>query len=185
MVRSMAGHGCRITSNPPWVAGTGLPCRSTTSTTTPGSGFVAEPGLVAIAPGKGEITRTTASAQQYEAELQAMIDGLHNYPCIVMWVVFNEGWGQYESQALAKWVKAIDESRLVNANSGWLDMNVGDLFDIHTYQPEPLEPEHKSNRAIVIGEFHAERFCKEASRRQRSAARPSRGPGGLAPAPSG
>jgi hypothetical protein len=67
--------------------------------------------------------------------------------------VFNEGWGQYESAAMSQWVKAIDGSRLVNADSGWLDMNVGEMFDIHTYQEVPLTPEQKANRAIVLGEY--------------------------------
>ena len=52
-----------------------------------------------------------------------MIGRLYNAPSIIMWVVNNEGWGQYESKALAQWVKAIDPSRLTNSNSGWLDRN--------------------------------------------------------------
>src|SRR5207248_3691494 len=55
MVRNMLGHGLRITSRPPALAGTVLPWLSTTSAITPGSGRVALPGLVGIAPGSGEI----------------------------------------------------------------------------------------------------------------------------------
>src|SRR6516162_7164903 len=51
----MAGQGLRMTSRPPWFGGTGLPCLSTISGTTPGNGRVAEPGLVGIAPGSGVI----------------------------------------------------------------------------------------------------------------------------------
>src|SRR6516225_6204624 len=51
----MAGHGFLITNRPPWFRGTGLPCLSTISATTPGNGRVAEPGLVGIAPGSGVI----------------------------------------------------------------------------------------------------------------------------------
>src|SRR5580700_11061763 len=51
----MAGHGCLMTSKPPAFAGTGLPCLSTTSAMTPGSGLVQEPGFVGVAPGIGEI----------------------------------------------------------------------------------------------------------------------------------
>src|ERR1700733_16279413 len=51
----MEGHGCLITRNPPEPGGTLLPSRSTTSAITPGNGRVAEPGLVEIAPGSGEI----------------------------------------------------------------------------------------------------------------------------------
>jgi beta-galactosidase/beta-glucuronidase len=101
----------------------------------------------------GEPPRLSISREQHELELRRMLGRLHNFPSIVMWVVNNEGWGQYESKALAQWVKAIDGSRLVNSNSGWLDMNLGDLFDIHTYQPEPLQPESKPDRAVVLGEY--------------------------------
>lgn len=102
---------------------------------------------------EGEPFRLSASREQHELELRRMMGRLHNAPSIVIWVVFNEGWGQYESNAMANWVKAIDPSRLVNADSGWLDMNAGDLFDIHTYQETPLQPEQKKDRAIVVGEY--------------------------------
>jgi beta-galactosidase/beta-glucuronidase len=102
---------------------------------------------------EGEPIRRSASQEQHELELRRMLDSLHNAPSIVVWLIHNEGWGQYESKALAQWVKAIDGSRLVNADSGWKDMNVGDLFDIHTYEPVPREPDSRSDRAIVIGEY--------------------------------
>jgi beta-galactosidase/beta-glucuronidase len=101
----------------------------------------------------GEPVRLSTSREQNELELRRMMGRLHNFPSIIMWVVNNEGWGQYESKALAQWTKAIDGSRLVNANSGWLDMNVGELFDIHTYEPEPAQPKQKADRAIVLGEY--------------------------------
>jgi len=104
-------------------------------------------------PDAGEPIRLSVSREQHELELRRMIGRLYNAPSVIMWVIHNEGWGQYESPALARWVKAIDPSRLVNADSGWLDMNVGDLFDIHTYQPEPLKPDSKPDRAIVLGEY--------------------------------
>ena len=102
---------------------------------------------------QGEPMRLATSREQHELELRRMLGRLHNAPSIVTWVIHNEGWGQYESSALAQWVKAIDGSRLVNANSGWLDMNVGDLFDVHTYQPVPHQPAPKPDRAIVLGEY--------------------------------
>jgi beta-galactosidase/beta-glucuronidase len=104
-------------------------------------------------PDQGEPERLSVSREQHELELRRMLGRLHNAPSIVMWVVFNEGWGQYESKAMAQWVKAIDGSRLVNANSGWLDMNAGDLYDVHTYQETPLTPQQKADRAVVLGEY--------------------------------
>src|SRR5262249_24514691 len=108
-----------------------------------------------VAPGKGEITRSAESARQYERELRRMIDGLHNHPSIIMWVIFNEGWGQFDTKKLTAWTKSHDPSRLVNCASGWNDMGVGDVHDFHVY-PGPgtakqFQPEAK--RAVVLGEF--------------------------------
>src|SRR5215472_13189929 len=55
MVRAIAGQGLRSTSSPPEPFGTDSPARVTTSGKTPGRGSVADPGLVAMAPGSGEI----------------------------------------------------------------------------------------------------------------------------------
>ncbi|MHC4216302.1 MAG: glycoside hydrolase family 2 protein, partial [Planctomycetota bacterium] len=55
--------------------------------------------------------RTPESAMQFETELKAMIDGLANHPSIIAWVVFNEGWGQYDTGRLTQWVKLYDSTR--------------------------------------------------------------------------
>ena len=90
-----------------------------------------------------------------QAELSQMIGDLRAFPSIVTWVVNNEGWGQYDSATLARFVKGMDPSRLVNADSGWLDVapGVSDMFDIHTYEDVPKVPTRQAERAIVIGEY--------------------------------
>src|SRR5437867_11933159 len=52
-----------------------------------------------------DIKRTEESARQFDLELKRLIDGRGNHPCIVMWVVFNEGWGQFDTARVAAWVK--------------------------------------------------------------------------------
>jgi hypothetical protein len=69
-----------------------------------------------------------------------------------MWVPFNEGWGQYDTARITDWVKKYDPSRLVNNASGWTDMKVGDVNDIHRY-PGPGVPKAETERAVVLGEF--------------------------------
>ncbi len=101
----------------------------------------------------GEPVRLSTSREQHELELRRMIDHLHNHPSIVMWVIHNEGWGQYESASLSRWVKSIDPSRWVNGVTGWLDRNTSDVYDIHTYHEVPLAPANQADRAIVIGEY--------------------------------
>lgn len=106
------------------------------------------------APGdQSEPLRRSKGKEQFELELRRMMNRLHNHPSIVTWVVHNEGWGQYDNERLANWVKALDPSRLVNAASGWNDRGAGDFYDIHTYQEEPKAADPKTDRVIVIGEF--------------------------------
>ncbi len=89
---------------------------------------------------------------QFERELEAVVRSLYNHPSIIMWVPFNEGWGQYDSARITSWLKSIDSSRLVNHASGWTDEGVSDVCDIHSY-PDPVSPEPEPNRAAVLGEF--------------------------------
>lgn len=92
------------------------------------------------------------SSRQFEAELKSLIDGRRNHPSIVMWVPFNEGWGQYDTERITKWVKDYDPTRLVNNASGWTDRHAGDVHDIHAY-PGPSAPAVEDKRAGVLGEF--------------------------------
>jgi len=105
-----------------------------------------------ISPKDPDLKRTPESAAIFEKELAAMIDTHYNSPCIVTWVLFNEGWGQYDTTRLAKWVKERDPSRLLDATTGWSDRGVGDMHDIHEY-PGPASPAPEPQRAAVLGEF--------------------------------
>ena len=105
-----------------------------------------------IAPGQGEGTRSPATVENFEHELKAIIDALRNSPSIVMWVPFNEGWGQFDTVRIAKLVKDYDPTRLVNCASGWNDFPAGDVHDIHVY-PGPASPNPEEHRAAVLGEF--------------------------------
>jgi hypothetical protein len=95
---------------------------------------------------------TKDAKRQFEAELRRMIAGRENHPSIILWVVFNEGWGQYDTERLAQWVKSLDPSRLVNNASGWTDKKAGDVIDMHNY-PGPGSPPVEASRAAVLGEF--------------------------------
>jgi hypothetical protein len=100
----------------------------------------------------GDAHKTDESKKNYRKELRAMIDALRNHPSIVIWVPFNEGWGQHDTEEVAAWVKKYDKSRPVNEASGWNDKGSGDVSDMHAYPgPGMREPEDK--RVGVLGEF--------------------------------
>jgi hypothetical protein len=105
-----------------------------------------------ISPTQPDIKRTAESAKEFETELKALIDTHYNHPSIVMWVVFNEGWGQYDTPRVTKLAKEWDPTRLANNASGWSDRKTGDVNDMHRY-PGPGSPPPEDQRAAVLGEF--------------------------------
>lgn len=105
-----------------------------------------------IGPSDPDIERSESSAKQFKTELTRMIYTKFNHPSIIMWVPFNEGWGQFNTSAIVDLIKKSDPSRLVDNASGWTDRGVGDVFDVHHY-PEPVLPKRQKDRALVLGEF--------------------------------
>ncbi|MFF0115644.1 PA14 domain-containing protein [Streptomyces prasinus] len=97
-----------------------------------------------------------SSRARYEREMKQMIDEHVSSPSVVMWVTFNEGWGQYDVGRVAGQAKAWDPSRLVNNQSGLnlgADGDAGDLMDEHGYPSPALPPRPDGRRALVTGEY--------------------------------
>ena len=86
---------------------------------------------------------------------------LREHPCVVGWVLFNEGWGQFDAREAADAVRGLDPTRPIDATSGWYDRRCGDFFSVHNYF-RPLavwrDPARglrgtRPGRAFVISEF--------------------------------
>jgi beta-galactosidase/beta-glucuronidase len=94
-----------------------------------------------------------ASRQDYRMELKSLVDHLYNFTSIGMWVPFNEGWGQFDANEIADWLKNYDPSRTVDHASGWFDQGGGDCKSLHVYFKKiPItKPEEK--RSAVVSEF--------------------------------
>jgi beta-galactosidase/beta-glucuronidase len=90
--------------------------------------------------------------QHYRDELQAMVDALYNAACIGMWVPFNEGWGQFEANDTAAWLKEYDPTRPVDHASGWFDQGGPDFKSLHIYGKK-LGKKPPKERAVLLSEF--------------------------------
>ena len=89
----------------------------------------------------------------YRAELSAMVKTLYNCPCIVMWVPFNEGWGQFDSKKFCQMIKNIDQTRLIDHASGWHDQGIGNVRSFHVYFKNYQYKPDKHGRAVLLSEF--------------------------------
>lgn len=83
-------------------------------------------------------------------EMKETVDALSDFPCVCMWTLFNEGWGQFDGAALTKKLKALDPTRVVDSASGWHDCG-GELCSLHTYFKKQYMPD--DDRPTVISEF--------------------------------
>lgn len=99
-----------------------------------------------------DIERSAESTANFQNEWREIIADFGNHPCIVMWVPFNEGWGQFDTAGIVEYTRKLDPSRLVNSASGWTDRHVGDVHDIHVY-PGPGMAPLSASRASVLGEY--------------------------------
>ncbi len=105
--------------------------------------------------GEGDMTRSAESESIYRTEWTAIMNTLYNFPSIVVWVPFNEAWGQFKTAEITKWTMEKDPSRLVNSASGGNFHDVGHIMDLHNY-PGPAMPKASiwgAKQAIVLGEF--------------------------------
>ena len=98
-----------------------------------------KPFWTKLAPNPDEVDVPEADHRQFVFELKAMVDHLRNHPSIVMWVPFNERWGQHETVRIGQTLENLDVSRLINIASGGNFFPIGDVADRHNY-PEPMFP---------------------------------------------
>ncbi|MBQ8617557.1 MAG: glycoside hydrolase family 2 [Clostridia bacterium] len=98
---------------------------------------------------------------EYYAELDEMICHLYNCPSIVMWVPFNEGWGQFDAAEAVRRIKALDTTRTIDHASGWHDQGIGDFKSLHVYFKPYKFSEDKKKRCEILTEFGGYSFPVE------------------------
>ena len=92
------------------------------------------------------------SRQMFLDNMKAQVLQLKNHPCIAMWTIFNEGWGQFDDTAAYHTLKALDDSRFVCSCSGWFRGGESDVFSRHIYfgQWHHLK---RTDKPLVLTEF--------------------------------
>ena len=96
--------------------------------------------------------RSSASIANYYQEWKEIMDLCVSHPSVVVWVPFNETWGQFDTEKVAEWTKNYDPSRLVNPASGGNHRACGDILDLHNY-PGPSMFLFDPQRVTVLGEY--------------------------------
>ena len=79
--------------------------------------------------------RDTSNRQQeiFRSDMTETMMHLHNFPCIIGYTLFNEGWGQFASDEIYEKAKKLDPTRLYDSTSGWFAQTKNDFDSRHIY----------------------------------------------------
>lgn len=88
----------------------------------------------------------------FEELMNGITSTLYNYPSVVYYTIFNEGWGQFCADSMYEKLKAKDPTRIIDATSGWFWQKKSDVYSHHVYFKR-LNPKNRDDRPSVISEF--------------------------------
>lgn len=80
------------------------------------------------------------------------VNTLYNYPSVVYYTIFNEGWGQFCADNMYRKLKSLDSSRIIDSTSGWFWQNKSRVDSYHIYFKK-LSVNSDTPRPVVISEF--------------------------------
>ena len=95
--------------------------------------------------------RNTATRQAFMRAMEETVAQLRDHPSICCWTIFNEGWGQFDSENMYHRLKEMDSTRFIDTASGWFHGATSDVESEHVYfKPVKLNP---SVKPIFLSEF--------------------------------
>jgi beta-galactosidase/beta-glucuronidase len=89
---------------------------------------------------------------EFEEEAKEYLSLYYNHPSVVIYTIFNEGWGEFDPSRIYHELKELDPTRLYDTASGWYDAD-SDFFSIHTYSFPKMKRKNKKKRVFVISEM--------------------------------
>ena len=84
--------------------------------------------------------------------MEGTVNALYNHPCIVYWTIFNEGWGQIDSQGMYSLLCDLDKTRVIDTASGWFKGADSDVVSEHVYFKK-IKDMKPCAKPIILSEF--------------------------------
>ena len=98
------------------------------------------------------LNRDPKGREMFCRMMEETVSQLKNHPCILYWTIFNEGWGQFESDAAYRRMRKLDSSRILDSTSGWHRRKKSDVQSLHIYFG-PWSRLKKCEKPLVLSEF--------------------------------
>ncbi len=100
----------------------------------------------------GKLNRDAKGRQMFYQTMEETVTQLQSHPCICYWTIFNEGWGQFESDKAYGHLRRLDSSRIIDSTSGWFRRNRSDVQSLHIYFG-PWGKLRQGSKPLVLSEF--------------------------------
>ena len=85
------------------------------------------------------------------SSMKTTVKQLYNHPCICYWTIFNEGWGQFESDKMYEILSSLDKTRIIDTTSGWFKNKESQVESLHIYFKPVKLP--RTKKPIMLSEF--------------------------------
>ena len=91
---------------------------------------------------------------------EAMVNQLKNHPCICLWTIFNEAWGQFDSDNIYEWFRTLDDTRFIDTTSGWFRREKSDVDSRHVYFRK-VNLKGDGRKPLILSEFGGKTYKAE------------------------
>lgn len=98
--------------------------------------------------------------QRFQTTAEATVRQLGNHPSICYWTIFNEGWGQFDSDAIYRWFRTLDDTRFIDTTSGWFRHKESDVDSRHVYFRK-VNLQGDGKKPLVLSEFGGKTYRSE------------------------
>ena len=96
--------------------------------------------------------RDPETRQRFLQTMEETVAQLSNHPCILYWTVFNEGWGQFDSDNVYHALRKLDDTRIIDTTSGWFRRKCSDVESLHIYFG-PWNQIRPGEKPVILSEF--------------------------------
>ena len=100
------------------------------------------------------------SRKRFLEGMEATVNQLKNHPCICYWTIFNEAWGQFDSDTVYEQFKLLDDTRFVDSTSGWFRQEKSDVDSRHVYFRK-VKLQGDGIKPLILSEFGGKTYKAE------------------------
>lgn len=104
--------------------------------------------------------RKEESKRRFRDCARATVEQLKNHPSIVLWTIFNEGWGQFDADGVYDWFRILDDTRFIDTTSGWFRGKRTDVDSRHVYFRK-VRLRGDGKKPLILSEFGGKTYRVE------------------------